>query len=93
MPGADVIVAALIEKRRKPSDLQLETDDFEQIRIFQKKQEARLGLDEVRVLITLSDRGDLDAIAANFTRDRRRIFRCTDDFDLIGSKQIAADER
>ena len=92
LPGTDVVVAALIEQRRQPADLQLQANDFEQIGVLQKKQKTRFRLDEVRVLIALADGDDLDAIAADFTGDRRRIFRRRDDFQFVGGKQIAADE-
>src|SRR5207253_267356 len=67
---ADVVVAALIQQRRKPSDFELEADNFQQIRLPKQKQKARFRLDEVWILVTLADRSHVDAIAADFARNR-----------------------
>src|SRR5207237_9400488 len=50
LSGTNAVVAALIEERRKPADLELEPDDFEQIGVAEQQQVARLRLDEVRIL-------------------------------------------
>ena len=47
-------VAALLDERRQPADLELAADDDQQIGLLQLQDEARLGLDEVRILIAAS---------------------------------------
>src|SRR5205807_8038115 len=53
-----------------PSDLQLETDVEEEIGLVEDEHQARFRLDEVRVLISLSEGLDVDAIAADFLGER-----------------------
>jgi len=44
-------IATLLDERRQPADLQFFSDRDEDIGLLQLQDEARLGLDEVRVLI------------------------------------------
>jgi hypothetical protein len=88
--GADVVVAALVEQRRQPADLQLQADHFEQVGIFQQQQKTRLWLDEVRVLIAAPDGVDLHPVAAHFAGQRGQILGGGDDFQLVGGEEIAA---
>jgi len=92
LSGTNAVVAALIEERRKPADLELEPDDFEQIGVAKQQQIARLRLDEVRILIALRDRRDVYAIAADFFRERREILNGGDDFERCGVR-ARADEQ
>ena len=57
----------------------LAPDDHEQLRLVQLQNEARLGFDEVRVLIALRDCVDLDLVAADLARDRGQVFGRRDD--------------
>ena len=86
--GADVVVAALIEQRRQPADFQFQSDDFEQLRVFQEQEKTRLRLDEVWILVALADGRDIDAVAAHFARERGQIFGCCDDFQFVGGEGI-----
>ena len=52
--GLNLRVAALLDQRRQPADLQLAADDDQQVGLLQLQDEARLGLDEVRILIAAS---------------------------------------
>src|SRR5205814_8235255 len=75
-------VAALLDERRQPADLQLASDDDEEVRLLQLEDEARLRLDEMWILIAFRDRLDGDAIAADLARNRRQIFGRGDDIQL-----------
>ena len=44
--GLDLRVAALLDERRQPADLQLAADDDEDVRLLQLQDEARLRLDD-----------------------------------------------
>ena len=92
---ADLVVAALLEQRRKPSDLQLQSDDDEKVGAAQLKKERRLRLDEVRILISLGDGHRIDAIAADFVRQRGEIGDGGDDFQFVGGEGVrrAGDEK
>ena len=56
-------------QRRQPADLQLAADDDQQVGLLQLQDEARLRLDEVRILVALGDRLDRDLVAADLPRD------------------------
>ena len=64
----DLRVAALVEQRRQPADLQLAADDDQQVGLRELEDEARLRLDEVRVLVAARDRLDLHLVAADLAR-------------------------
>ena len=78
----DLRVAALLDQRRQPADLQLAADDDQQVGLLQLEDEARLGFDEVRILIAARDRLDGDAVAADLARNRREILGGRDDVQL-----------
>jgi excinuclease ABC C subunit len=61
-------IAALRDQRWKPADLQLQTDDDEQIGLPEFQEKTGLGFDEVRVLVTARNRLDRDIVAADFLR-------------------------
>ena len=65
LPDLDLGIAALRDQRRQPSDLQLQSDDHQQVGLAEIQQEAGLGLDEVGVLIALGDGIDSDVVAAD----------------------------
>ena len=67
-------VAALLDERRQPADLQLAADGDEHVGLLKLEDEARLRLDEMRILIAPGDRFDRDAVAADFAANRREIF-------------------
>ena len=70
LAGLDLRVARAEHERRQPTDLQLEPDVQQQIGLVQDQHQARLGLDEVRVLVALAERFDLDTVAADFLGER-----------------------
>src|SRR5438132_11177949 len=72
-------VAALLNQRRQPANLQLAAHDDEHVGLLQLENEARLRLDEVGILIALCDRIDRDAIAADFGGNRREVLGCRND--------------
>ncbi len=59
-------VATLLDERRQPADLQFATDGNQDIGLLQLQDEARLGFDEVGILIAACDRFHGDSIAADF---------------------------
>ncbi len=67
-------VPALGDERRQPPDLEFAADHDQQVGAIQLEHEARLRLDEVRILISPGQRLDLDLVAADFTRNRGQIF-------------------
>ncbi len=75
----DLVVAALVDQRRQVADLELEAGDDEEVRLRELEDERRLGLDEVRVLVALREREDLDAVAADGLGDRREVLEARDD--------------
>ena len=75
-------IATLLDERRQPADLQLAADGHQDVRLLQLQDEARLGFDEVRILISAGDRLDRDAIAADFTGNGRQILGGRDDVGL-----------
>ena len=80
--GLDLRVAALLDERRQPADLQLASDDDQQVGLLQLQDEAWLGFDEVRILVAARERIDGDAIAADLARDRRQVLGGGDDVEL-----------
>ena len=75
-------VPALLDERRQPADLELAADADQHVGLLQLEDEARLRLDEVRVLIALRHRVDGDVIAADLARDRREILGRRHDVQL-----------
>src|SRR5262249_22582728 len=71
--GLDLRVAALLNERRQPTDLQLTSNHDQQVGLLQLENEARLRLDEVRILIAAGDGLDRDAIAADPAGNRREV--------------------
>src|SRR5437867_901245 len=65
----DLAVSALLDERRQPPDLQLASDRHQEVGALELQNEARLGLDEVRILVPLCDRLDRDPVAANLAAD------------------------
>src|SRR5205823_985409 len=66
-------VAALLDERRQPPDLELAPDEDQEVRPLKFQDEARLRFDEMRILIAARERLDRDLVAADLTRDRREI--------------------
>ena len=85
-------VAAAVDERRQPADLQLAADDDEQVRAADLEDEARLRIDEVRVLVPLGEGDDRDLVAADLARQRGQIFGRGDDAHGRGTT-AAADRR
>ena len=63
--GLDARVARALHERRQPSDLQVEPGIHQQVRLGQRHQQARFGLDEVRILIAARQRFHADVAAAH----------------------------
>ena len=92
--GLNLRVAALLDERRQPADLELAPDDDQQVGFLELEDEARLRFDEVRILIALRERIDGDPIAAHLLRDRRQILGRGDDVELSLRARVGdADER
>ena len=53
--GLDLRVAALLDERREPADLELAPDHDEQVGLRELQDEAGLGLDEVGILVAAAD--------------------------------------
>src|SRR5258706_2447306 len=64
---------ALVDERGHVSDLELETDYFEQIGVAKQHQNARLRFYEMRILVSLADRGDFHAITADLFGERCQV--------------------
>src|SRR5205823_13537562 len=60
---------ALRYKQRQPANFKLQTNHNQQISLPQLEQETGIVLDKVRVLISLSQRLDVDVIATNFLNE------------------------
>ena len=78
----NLAVAALLNQRRQPADFELPADGDQQIGALELEDEARLRLDEVRILIALGDRFDGDPIAADLAPDRRQVLGRGDHVEL-----------
>src|SRR5215510_4618002 len=76
-------ISALVDERRQPADLQLQSDHDQQIRIPQPQQKARLRLDEMWILISLGNRFDRDLISTHLLRQRRHIGRSGNDRQFL----------
>ena len=72
-------IAALCDKRRQPSDLQLQSNADQQIRLAQLQQKARLGFDKMRVLISPGEGFDIDLVATDFPGQRGHVGRGSHD--------------
>ena len=77
-------IATLCDQWRKPANLQLQPDANQNIRLAKFEQKARLGLYEVRVLIALRNRFDVDAITADLLRQCRHVSCRCDYIELLG---------
>jgi hypothetical protein len=75
----DPRIPRAVEQKIHPSDLEVQPDEGEDIRLSQLQDEARLWIDEVRVLIALADVHDRDARAPDRPRDVVQIGRARDD--------------
>jgi len=43
LPGADPVVAALVEKRRKPADLQFQPNRYEEVAFLRSRRKLGFG--------------------------------------------------
>src|SRR5262245_63614393 len=66
-------VTALLDQRRQPPNFQLSSDEDEDVGLLQLEDEARLGLDEVWVLVAPGKRLHARSIACHFSGDRSQI--------------------
>ncbi len=77
--GLDVRIAALLNQRRQPANFQFAADRNYHVGLLKLEDEARLRLDEMRILVAPRERFDGDPIATDLTSDRREIFSRGDD--------------
>ncbi len=80
-PHLDLRVAALLDERRQPADLQLPAHGHEEVGLGELQDEAGLGLDEVRVLVAAGDRLHLDPVAAHLAGEVGQVLGAGDDVD------------
>src|SRR5687768_10224092 len=80
--GADLRVARAVQQERHPADLQVETDIRPDVRRPELEDEARLRLDEVRILVALADGGGLYEVAAHGPCDVVQVRGAGDDLEL-----------
>jgi len=81
--GLDLRIAALLDERRQPADLELAPDRDQHIGLLQLQNEARLRFHEVWILVAARQGLHRDVIAANLTTDRRQIFGGRDHRELV----------
>src|SRR5204862_7768959 len=90
-PRLNLAVAALLDERGQPPNLELAPHDNEQVRALQLHDEAWLRLDEVRILIAARQRFDRNAVAADFASDRRQVFGGRNDIQFALRERGARD--
>ena len=78
----DLRVAAAGQQRRQPADLELAADDDQQVGAAHRENEARLRINEVRILVALRERRDRHLVAADLARERAEIFGRGHDLQL-----------
>ena len=92
-PGLDPRVAALLDQRGQPADLELPADDGQQLGAVEQQDEARLGLDEVRVLVSPRDGVHRHPVAADLAHEAGHVFGGGDDLERGGGRgQRGAEE-
>src|SRR6266511_3631586 len=69
----DFRIGGLSDERRKPADLEFETNDHQEIGLPEFQKKAGLGFDEVRVLVAAGDGLDSDIVAAELLRKRGEV--------------------
>ena len=77
-------IPALCDQRRKPSDLKLQTNHHQQVRLLQFQQEAGLGFHKMRILISPGNGLDVHMVAAHFLRKRGHIRGGGHNIQLLG---------
>ena len=92
--GMDLVVAALIDQRRQVADLELEAGDDQDVGAGELQDEGRLGVHEMRILISLRQRERLHPVAADRVRDRGEVLEGRDDVELRlrGGREEKCDE-
>jgi hypothetical protein len=78
----DLRVARAALERRQPARLELEPDRHEHVGLVELQHEARLGVDEVRILRRQRERGDRHLVAAHLAGERGEVRHRGDDLDL-----------
>jgi hypothetical protein len=79
----DLPIAALLDERGQPADLQLAADDDQEVRLLQLENEAGLGFDEVGILVASGDRFHGDAIAAGLERGEPSVIRLAERLQIL----------
>src|SRR5713226_7360475 len=84
--GADLDfgIRGLGDQRRQPSDFQLETDNDQEIGALELEQEARLGVDKVRILIAAGNGFNFNFVATDFLRESGKVGGSGYDLKLAG---------
>jgi hypothetical protein len=90
-PEFDLRVSRTVQQQRHPADLEIETDKRPDVGIAQLKHEARLRLDEVRVLIAFADMVRGNETAPDCARDVVQVGRARDHLQL--GDRWSSDER
>ena len=85
--GLNSPVARLRDQRWQPADLQIQTNTNEQVGIPQFQQKAGLRLDEMWILIPLSDGFHTDSVTAHLLGQRGQIGGGRDYIELLGKCQ------
>jgi hypothetical protein len=70
LPGLHLGVARLLQQHRQPADLELGAGARDEVGVACARDQARLGLDLVRVLQRARRDGDVDELAAELLRER-----------------------
>ena len=89
----DLRVAAAVDERRQPSDFQFATDHDEEIGAADFEDKARFRIDEMRILISLGEADDRDVVAADFARQRGKVFGCSNDAHRCRGRPCCRHER
>jgi hypothetical protein len=78
-PRLNLAVAAARQQRWEPPNLQLASNDDQDIGLAHRENEARFRIDKVRVLISARQRRHRHPVAADLAGQRSKIFGCRDD--------------
>src|SRR5713101_8112905 len=84
--GADLDfgIGGLRDQRRQPADFKLETDNDQEIGALELEQEARLGVDKVRILIAAGNGFNFNFVATDFLRESGKVGGSGYDLKLAG---------
>src|SRR5262245_5619434 len=81
-PASEFRITRLVEQGRKPANFQFSAAFEKHVRAIELNDEARLGIDEVRIFGRLCERREINMVAADFFRDRGNVRRGCDDIQF-----------